>query len=261
MKDDIKELYHIFLKIKEQGWIESKRKGSGGIGYTFESLLNKKEDSFPMPDFKTIEIKTMRKNSRGRLHLMHVTPDGDFLFPIKRVLDKLGYPCKANPEYRIFNVSVNTMNYTKVGFYKRIKLKVNCKEEKVDLIAESSSGRNLCVDVSWSFYLLKMYLESKFKYLAIIRADNKIINDKEYFRYSDIKFYELIDFERFVSLIECGIITISFCIDVFKSGKRIGQIHDHGTSFSINIDDVEKLFNNVEIENLDECIIKNKDKS
>lgn len=248
MENDIRELYAIFLRIKEKGWIESERKGSSGIGYTFESLLDKKEDSFPIPDFRTIEIKTMRKKSRGRLHLLHATPDGDFLFPIKRVLDKLGYPSKSEPKYKVFNMSVNAKYYTKVGFYKRIKLRVNREEEKIDLIAETSSGKNMDINVSWSFYLLKMYLELKLKYLAIIKADNKIINGKEYFRYSEINFYELIDFERFILLIERGIITISFGINVFKTGKRTGEIHDHGTNFSINIDDVEKLFNKVEID-------------
>ena len=245
MKNDIKELYAVFFNIKEKGWIESKRNGSGGIGYTFEILLNKKEDSFPIPDFGVFEIKTMRRNSRSKLHLVHVTPDGDFLFPIKRILDKLGYPCRKAPEYKVFNMSVSAINYTKVGFYKRIKLMVNHEEEKIDLIAETIGGKNLNIDVSWSFYLLKKYLELKLKYLAIVRADSKIVNGKEYFCYSEINFYELTNFEQFITLIECGVITISFSIDVFKSGKRIGQIHDHGTSFSIDVDNIEELFNKI----------------
>ena len=235
MQQDMEELYNHYLKIKERGWVKSRRSGPGGIGYTFESLLGKEEDTFPLPDFGNIEIKTMRKNSRGKLHLLNVTPDGDFLFPLKRILDKLGYPSKRDPGSRVFMMSVNAQEYTKVGSSKRIKLRVNRDEEKLELIAESIKGKNLNIDVSWSFQILKEYLELKLKYLAIIKADNQIINGEEYFKYSEIMFYQLKDFESFIRLIEYGVITVTFNIGVFKKGKRAGQIHDRGTNFSLNI--------------------------
>ena len=49
----------IFKQIKEKGWIQSKRKGPTGIGYTFEELLGKQEDNMPIADFQGIEIKTV----------------------------------------------------------------------------------------------------------------------------------------------------------------------------------------------------------
>lgn len=248
MQNNIVDLYRKYLDIKSKGWIKTKRKGAGGIGYTFETLLNKEEENFPLPDFKGIEIKTMRKNSKSMLHLLNITPDGDYLFPIKRVLEKLGYPSKTNPKYKVFQMDVTTQEYTRVGANKKIKLHVNYEEEKLELIAETTSGKNLDINISWSFELLKEHVEFKLKYLAIVKAYNKIINGIEYFKYCEIKFYELKDFNKFLWLIELGIIKVTFNIDVFKNGRRIGQVHDHGTNFSINEAYLCNLYNNIEVD-------------
>jgi hypothetical protein len=32
---------------------------------------------------------------------------------------------------------------------------------------------------------------------------------------------------------------------VYKTEKRFGQIHDHGTTFNINKNDIEKLFKKI----------------
>ena len=58
MEKNFNSLYFRFLRIKQLGWIKSMRKGPTGVGYTFEELLNKKEDHLPLPDYKGIEIKT-----------------------------------------------------------------------------------------------------------------------------------------------------------------------------------------------------------
>ena len=69
MKQSIIDLNKEFQRIKSMGLIESKRKGATGIGYTFECLLNKQEESFDIPDYKGIEIKTKYIYSRGKIWL------------------------------------------------------------------------------------------------------------------------------------------------------------------------------------------------
>ena len=59
MNTQLKKLYVTFLKIKNMGYIKTMRKGSTGVGYTFEKLLGKEEDNLPFPDYKGIEIKTV----------------------------------------------------------------------------------------------------------------------------------------------------------------------------------------------------------
>ena len=86
MQKSIKKLHNEFKRIKEMGWIEEKRTYKGAAGYTFETLLEKEEDNFPVPDFDDIEIKTINKNTKTNVHLFNLIPDGDYLFPIKRIL-------------------------------------------------------------------------------------------------------------------------------------------------------------------------------
>ena len=54
--------------------------------------------------------------------------------------------------------------------------------------------------------------------------------------------YEIKSFNKFIECIDKGYIIITFKIGYFKSGKRKGQIHDHGTGFSINYNDIGKLY-------------------
>lgn len=246
--DSIKSLNKKFLDIKKQDFVETKRKGTSGIGYTFECLLGKHEENFPIADYEGIEIKTSRKTSWGKIHLFHATPDGDYLFPIKDILNVLGYPDKDFPEYKVFNFSTNAKNYTNIGLYKKIRVCVNRKKEKIYLIAKNKNGENLNLHISWSFEMLKKRIDLKLKYLAIVKADSKKISNVEYFRYNKIKYYKLKSFETFIDLIESGIIDITFMIGIYKSGKRFGQTHDRGTSFTINEKAIELLYDKYEFQ-------------
>ena len=64
----------------------------------------------------------------------------------------------------------------------------------------------------------------------------------DYYYYHTINFYKLRDFDTFINLIEKGIIEISFKIGYYKTGKRMGNIYDHGTDFSINIGNINVDF-------------------
>ncbi len=245
MNSDIIELKKLFKQIKREGYIESNDKSWGAVGNTFEKLIGKKEENFAIPDYKTIEIKTMRENSTSKLHLFNATPDGDYLFPIKRVLNILGYPDKINKNYKVFNVDVDAVNFKSLGLYKRVKLSINREEKKVDLVAFDINGNDLEINTSWSFDLLEKCLKRKIKYLALIRAKTKNINKKEYFYYKKIDFYELKNVETFIDLLERGVIIITFKIGVYRSGKNKGKIHDRGTGFSIDIKNIEYLYKKI----------------
>ena len=247
MTEDIKNLYKKFCFIKDMGFIKSKRKGSTGVGYTFEELINKPEESFPIPDFNSIEIKTCRYQSRQAIHLFTATPDGDFLFPIKRIIDILGYPDKDIKTSKVFNFSFNGKSYSNIGYHKRGKIVVNWKDEKIDFIALDLVNNNLNVDVSWSFDLLQEKLNMKLKYLAIIDTDSKFINGEEYFHYCNIRFYKLKDFDTFISLIEKGYINVCFNIGVFKYGPKMGQIHDHGVGFTLSKKYIKMLYDEIKV--------------
>lgn len=65
----------------------------------------------------------------------------------------------------------------------------------------------------------------------------------DYFYYYHIDFYEIKDNITFIRLIEKSIINIVFNISVYMDIKRYGNIFNHGTSFNINIFNIQELYN------------------
>ena len=239
------ELYEKFKKVKEMGWVLERRRGFIGIGYTFESLIGKDEDGFPIADYHGIEIKTMNSHTKWGLHLFTLTPDGDYLFPIKRILGQLGCPSKDDKTKKTFYKCVNGKEFSDILFGRKAKLVVNREDEKIDLLVIDHLGKIMDIGVSWSFDWLEERINLKLRYLALVRASSRIIDGKGYFYYYKINFYQYKGFETFISLIEQGIISVTFNIGYYKSGRRMGEIHDGGTYFSIDVNKINLLYDEV----------------
>ena len=245
MNKNFIQLHKKFQSINKIGWIKSQRKGYSGIGYTFENLIGKTEESFPTPDYNGIEIKTMRIKSRGVIHLFSIIPDGDYLFPMERIKDILGYPDKEYKKYKIINMDFSCAEYTKIGLFRKAIIKVDRNKEKIYIDAINNHGKNLNIDVSWSFKLLKERLYLKLKELVVIKAESKIINKEEYYKYKTIDYYMLKDFNTFLKLIENGTIIIGIKIGIKKDKEHLGQMKSRGTYFSIQENNIEKLYKKI----------------
>ncbi len=243
------KLFKSFSKIREKGWIESKRNGSTGVGYTLENLLNIEENSLPIADYNGIEIKAMRIFSKRTIHLFNAEPDGDYLFPHERILKNAGYPSKKDSKYKVFLSAAWGDNYNSIGYSRKVKLYVNREKEKIDFVVTDKFYKKINVYVSWSFDLIKSKLEQKINKLAIIKTESKFINNREFFYYKRIEFYKLKGFDAFLKLIEDGTIKVCFKIDVYTKGIKEGKIDNHGTDFSIKEENIEKLFDKINIFN------------
>lgn len=242
MHNDIIYLKNKFDKIKKTGWIKSVRNDTGGIGVTFEKLIGVEENSLEIPDYRNIEIKTKRAYSKSYTNLFNCTPTGPHYHEVERLKEKFGYPDKILKEYKVLNTSVYATEKNKVGLNFYFKLQVDKKQNKIFLLVFDKQN-NLIEDiVYWDFDILREKIFRKLKTLAFVKALVKRKNNEEYFKYYDIKIYKLKDFDTFISLLELGIIRVSFKISIFKSGNKFGQIHDHGTSFNIKECDLNKLY-------------------
>lgn len=245
MKEDMKLLLKDFNRIKNMGWVKSMRKGSTGIGYTFETLLNKEENSLEIPDYGLIEIKTKNILSKQAIKLFCATPDGDELFSTKIIREKFSYPHKNNNNLLVFNGSVSSTSFSSIGNRYLFKLKVDYSNKKIILIVIDFNCNLICNNISWSFDMLKQKLERKLMYLALIEAERKFEHNNVYYNYKNINFYQLKGFETFINLIDCGIVKINFGIGTIKNGNKKGQVHDHGIKFEINEKDLTKLYNKI----------------
>lgn len=239
--DDLVSLRAKFETIKNMGWVESQRNGTTGIGYTFEKLLGKEEEQFPIPDYGTIEIKTRYRNSVENIGLFTAAPDGDYLFSTKRMYNQYGFPEKANPKFKVFYARMGS-RWRYAGRYNQFKLVIDKEKKKIRIVCTDKDGKTYDTEVSWSFEILKRKVEEKLKYLAFIKADSMFMHGKQYFKYYNLTFYMIKGFDTFVSLIERDIINATFMIGAYKTGPKQGMMYNHGVRFDIAEENLEKLF-------------------
>lgn len=235
-------LINKFEHIKEMGWIPSIKKGTSGIGLTFENLIGVTENEFEIPDFNGIELKTKRNKSNSYTTLFNATPDGPHFHEVERLKNTYGYPHSKAKEYKVLNVSTFCNHLNNIGIKYYSKLKIDYPNQKLFLLIYNKNKELIEKEVFWYFDTLKEKLLRKLSVLAFINADTKIVNNTEYFKYCKITIYLLKDFDTFLSLLEQGIIRITFKINVTLSGPRKGKICDHGTGFDIQEKDLLKLY-------------------
>lgn len=85
------ELLKKLRQIKLMGFVPSMRKGSTGIGYTFERLLGVSENNIAIPDIGgRVELKTKRANSNSFITLFTFNK-GVWNIGLRELIEKYGY--------------------------------------------------------------------------------------------------------------------------------------------------------------------------
>lgn len=244
MNSQIKKLSEEFIKIKERGWIKSSNGGSNGIGFTFEELLGIQRNELEIPDYNGIELKTRRYSSTSYIILFSSKPEGKYYHEVERIKDTYGYPHRKFKQYKVLNNSVYANKLNRIGLNYYFKLEVDRQKKKINLLVYDKYKKLIERDVYWDFDTLEEKLYRKLKILALIKAYSKkdLYEGCEYFKYNYMQIYYLKNFETFINLIEDGTIRVNFKLNIKTSGDKIGQIHDHGTSFDILEKDITKLY-------------------
>lgn len=243
MENDINQLKEKFYNVKNLEWVESHSNDTGGIGKTFEKLIGLSNNEFEIPDFNQIEIKTKNKYSKSYTTLFSCTPTGPHYHEVERIKDLYGYPDSKLKQFKVLNTSIYANEKQKVGLNYFFELKIDKNKEKLFLLIYNKQGTLIENSVYWDFDIIKEKLYRKLRFLAYVKAFKKNIDGITYFKYYEMKIYKLKNFEEFLNLLDKGIIRISIKIGIFREGKRKGQIHDHGTSFCIQEENLNKLYN------------------
>lgn len=242
----ITELYDKFIHIKKVGWIKGNKKNKGAAGILFEELIGNTYNNFELPDYKGIEIKTKYSSKEKYISLFSAVPDS-FLFEIKRIVESYGYPDKDYPQFNIFNMDIYSFKYNKSTSNYIFKLDVDLDKKQVILKVFDSKFNLIDDKTRWSFELLKEKLERKLSYLAFIKVEKLFLHNEVFFKYNQIEFYKLIDFDTFIKLLKKGNIKLTFRIGIYKDSRKLGNLYDHGSSFNIKTKNLEKLFQKVSI--------------
>jgi len=241
MKENIENLKLLFKEIKNKEYNKSLRKGTTGIGYTFETLINKSENNLYLPDYNGIEIKTKLGYSKSPLTLFTLTPKKENERSIKYLLENYGYPNK-NLKFKSFRTDAYINKNNIIGNKFIIKLKIDYEQKKLILLILNINLEILDNSIYWNLDEIKKRLETKLSYLAYIIGYPYKKNNNIYYKYTNLKIYKLKNFDKFIELLENNKIYITFNIGYFRTGKRIGDIHDRGTAFRLSCDVISDLF-------------------
>lgn len=239
------ELLEKFNKIKEQKYHKALRGYTTGIGYTFETLIGKKEDQKPEPDFKGIEIKTKLGYSKSPITLFTLTPKSKHKYSIKYLIDKYGYIKRNSSFLKAFRIEITTKNNVEMK-YTNYKLELDYEKEALILKMYNKDYTIIKDEVHWDILDLYIRLVTKIAFLALVTAYDYKINDEKYYNYAKINFYTIKDFDIFLKLIEEGKIIIVFnAEEIIDKNDSTISICDRGTAFRIKKEYLEELYNKI----------------
>lgn len=212
----LQELLTKFDQVKELGWIDAKRIGDTGIGYTFETLLGIKENNNQTADFKGIEIKCKGMKEDGtsvstKINLFQAGPKWNAKASAKDRIHIIG---KIGTGGRYSCYSQLTTNRNNLGLY----LDIISDQNKIDLCKTNNPLGY------WSFEKLKKRLSEKHSRSAFVKARTRSNKGKTQFSYEELLYCDHPSINRFVDLVAHNNIVFEFTM----SEKEKGEIRNHG---------------------------------
>lgn len=234
-----------FKEISDKGWIKSSNHNHGGVGITFEHELDKKSDALFLPDYEGIELKCTTKYSKYPLYLFTIAFDGPTFPEINRLVELYGYPDKNFKDKNVLFTKLSLKETHIVNNKYKFKLELDKIDEKLYLMVFDMD--NNLIEKKSFVYLKSIYdhLMVKLSKLAVINAYRKKLNNDDYFKYYKITIYELISFEKFLTLLEDGYIVVDLVARLNKSGVDKGRYRNKNLEFSIPKQNITKLFNKI----------------
>lgn len=236
-------LLNEFPKIKRKGYIKAVGHGTAAVGRTFEDLLKIKENSFQYPDYFGIEIKCFSREPKDFITLLSMEPESKEGNIIRNIAEKYGYPDKEYFNMNILNTSVSGDKIYNISI--RYKAGIYFDSNNLYILVKDRYGRLVDSTAKWSIERIRDTFEDKCSYLAVVDATKKTYNGVLYVKYTDLKIYKFKGIEYWLNELNRGNARISFKVSINKSGYKKGERHNHGTSFQIRYDAIDKVFERV----------------
>ncbi|MCH3914698.1 MAG: MvaI/BcnI family restriction endonuclease [Acidaminococcaceae bacterium] len=241
------ELRMRIQEIHNQGFLSSITRGDPGVGDTLENALGINRNNLRTPDYKGIELKTIRLNRNGsarqqtRSTLFTKVPDNGMTY--HQILDAFGKMQiprgKTIARWQLYDtLKINRLNSYGLG------LGLNSDKSTLQIIARNNQSIR-CIS-SWLINALSKELNTKHKETFWVYASSEMRDGVEYFRYDKIQHTKRPNATLLVPLIEAGKITV----DLAAHRKPNGGYRDHGMLFKIWQDDIPTLLGTPEIYDL-----------
>ncbi len=214
--------------LKKEGFIESLRRSSTGIGYTLETKLELDETNIPVPDLGgRVEIKTARRDASSLVTLFTYDKDA-WIIHQKEVIKEYGYLDKKGRQALKSTVHYDDPN--------SLDLYLKIDEENNILELYHTDGTHLA---SWDLFIVISKFHSKLAKLLFVLADRRRnASGKEEFHYNEA--YLLT--EPAIRDFKEGFREQSVKLDLRMHLKESGAVRNRGTGFRAREKDMIKLY-------------------
>ena len=227
------ELKKILQELNEAGYVQSKRKGPTGIGYTLESRLGVNENNLPIPDIGgRTEIKATRNTSRKLITLFTFNRS---VWQMKQsdVIRKWGYQDNSKNRLALYS-TVSAIRSNTQG------LEVVVPEDSETIVVIDSETKEIIA--SWDLYHIVGKFMTKFERLLLVHADTRTGEKGEEFHFN--KAYLLS--EPSAKTFRDAFLEGTAFIDIRMHLKPSGVPRNHGTGFRILEHNLTSLFGRVD---------------
>lgn len=242
MKDRKELIVERFLQVRNLGFVKSRRKNNTGIGKTFEDYIGVVENNIDEPDLFGYEIKSHREETASYITLFTKSPN----FPSRAnyyLKDRFGVPYDDNPALKKLHTSMFASRFNTFGSGLSFRLVNDRMRGIVKIGVYDVVSKELINDsVGYTYDCLEKVLKKKLKDLFYVTAERKFIDEDEYFFFSKAEIYSNPSIDKFLELLDRGLIMFDIRIGSYKSGRNVGKAHDHGSGFRILESNLRLLF-------------------
>lgn len=94
----------------------------------------------------------------------------------------------------------------------------------------------------WTYASLESCLQNKLNSLFYVQAQSEIRSGEEYFHYTHGNVYQNPSLQNLLNLLNDGRLMVDIRIGSYKTGSKIGKVHDHGTGFRVQSQHLTDLY-------------------
>src|SRR3712207_4387088 len=173
-------------------------------------------------------------------------PPRSTLFPYTTLFRSVPYD--DNPALNRLHVSMFANQFN--SCYKKYAVKlINDRQAQVVKIGFFDIETHKLIDdiVRYNYNIIDQILHRKLKELFYVTAERQYIGADEYFHFTSADIYSELSLDKFLELLDEGLIMYDIRIGSYKTGKNMGKAHDHGSGFRMLEHNVKLLYENHEI--------------
>lgn len=231
-----------FNQVKALGFVKSNRRNNTGIGKTFEDYIGVVENNIDEPDLLGYEIKSHREEVASYITLFTKSPN----FPPRAnayLKDCFGTPYENNPTLKKLHTSIFASRYNTYNNTYSFKLINDQQHNIIKIGVYDVNTKHLINDsVGYTYECINKVLKKKLRNLFYVSAERKFEDNTEYFFFNKAEIYSNPTLDKFLYLLDKGLIMYDIRIGSYQSGNNYGKPHDHGSGFRILESNLKLLF-------------------